>query len=185
MSYNEKIKLRILNGDLSKPDDLYPELIDEIAKKKDIIPQIINNRFLGVDIESAVDIGGGRGDLINKIDARIKTVVDKREFACHPGIGYIIDEYRTMYTDNTDIAIYSEFLHLFDDDIIDEIISTCRARYIIIIENVFDDFLDLRLRLWSGGRCIDPEMITKKLDVAPFQVNDYYVWVQEINNGKP
>ena len=183
MSYTEKIKQRMIAGNFSKPDELYPELINEIAEKKDAIVTLINSLFNQSDIDSVVDVGGGRGDLLVNLASRIKTVVDKREFIPHYGIEYIIEEYRPEHTADTDLAIYSEFLHLFDEEEIKKIIDECQAKRIVVIENKYDDFLDLRLRLWSNGRCIEPEYITRLMGTAPFIVNDYNVWIKENNNG--
>jgi len=174
--YTELVKQRIISGDLSKPDDLYPLLVKEIATKKDMIARYLAAKYTGSI--SVIDVGGASGSMMQHMMVYQKTVVDKRQFDPLPYTSYINEPYESYMTGGYDIAIYSEFLHLFSQDEVISILDNCKAKKIIVIENVPDDFLDLRLRLWSegGGRCIEPSVITKALGVAPAIINDYYVW---------
>ena len=118
--------------------------------------------------------------MLKYINVPNKTVVDKRDFDIEDSnIKLVNEEYRDYHSD-ADIAIYSEFLHLFSFDDIRDIILNCQAKHIVIVENMFDDFLDLRLRLWSGGRCINPSDITMQLGVPHYEVSKYNVWIKRL-----
>lgn len=188
-NYVEKIKQRFLAGDLSKPEELYPELIKELAEKKHAVANFINSAilsgWLGDEPYTMIDVGGGDGALATLIDIKCKYVIDKRRFdrlGKYDNVRYIIHEYIPEHSLDVDVAIFSEFFHLFSDDSIATMISECKAKYIIVVENVPDDFLDLRLRLWSNGKCIEPSIISKMLDTEPSIVNDYFVWVKRNNH---
>ncbi len=181
--YVEKVKQRILSGDLSKPEELYPLLVKELGEKKEAVANFINSllamKELGDEPYVVIDIGGASGGLVSQLNVPVKYVVDKREFDRIEGVRYLNGEYRHDQTAGTDIAIYSEFLHLFKDEDIAEIITECKSKYVVVIENVPDDFLDLRLRLWSEGRVLNPEFMNKLMGISPSIVNNYFIWVKK------
>ena len=176
-NYIEKIKQRFLSNNFSKPEELYDDLMDymQIEKDKEVIPWLKRN----IAGESIVDIGGGNGYLIKDIDSSYKVVIDKREFNKFEGINYIVEDIADIidsYTFPNDCVILSEFLHLFSCTIINKIINSIVCKRLIIIENKYDNFLDLRLRLWTPGKCINQDYITSLVNCKPSIVGDFLIW---------
>lgn len=170
--YIELIKQRIIAGDLSKPEELYPMLMEKMCKDKtkDVIPWL--QEFRGNTI---LDVGGGSGYLIKDMNYIDKFVIDKRTFKELQGITYCQDLYIGQEF-GQDMTIMSEFLHLFDYDRIQDYINMV-AGPLIIIENKYDDFLDLRLRMWSSGKCLDPNIMTSIIGTKPIDLGDFIAWV--------
>ena len=188
--YKEQIKLRIIAKNLDKPEELYPLLIEALAEEKDLLASFLNtcikHNRLGKDPYTVLDVGGGNGDLVYQLDIDNKYVVDKRSFDSfkqHSGVRYLLDPYSEQHSRNTDVVIMCEFLHLFNEKQITEMLIECKAKFLVVIENVPDDFLDLRLRLWSHGACIDPLFMNALLGLTPYTVNNHYVWIKELNHG--
>ncbi|RKY42313.1 MAG: hypothetical protein DRP85_03240 [Candidatus Makaraimicrobium thalassicum] len=183
MSYNEKVKQRILDGDLSKPTELYPLLIDELARDKVEVVKFINiqMKLKNYVACSILDVGGANGRMVSGIDIPVKIVIDKRAFDQLPGVSYIHQEYGHDLS-VADVTMFSEFLHLFSLENIEKFIKKCQSRYIIVVENKYDDFLDLRLRLWSGGACIPEGFLNELTGTKPYYVNGYGVWIFKNKN---
>jgi len=187
-NYVELTKARILAGNLDKPEHLYGMLMVELKEEKAnrVIPWIhkylIDNR-----VGAVLDIGGGSGDMITGITGStpvLKEVLDKRSFKVHEDVHYLQDECSPSSVSQKakrEVVIYSDFLHLFSDNDIKEFIANAQCKTLIIVEHVWDDYLDLRLRLWSNGRCIKPEFITSITGVKPVLVGSHYIWV--VKNG--
>lgn len=169
--YIELIKQRILKGDLSKPEELYPLLMAKMEqdKSKDVIPWL--QQFSG---DTLLDVGGGNGYLIKDMNFKNKFVMDKRVFDQFDNICYIQELYKGQDY-NQDLTIMSEFLHLFDYDTIETYVSMVKGK-LIIIENKFDDFLDLRLRMWSNGRCLDEDIMTSIVGHPPIDLGEFIAW---------
>ena len=162
---------------MEKPDDLYPFLVEELASLKQPIINFLKASFTSdIMCDSVVDVGGAKGTIIKDLPVKNKYVVDKRDFGQHPNINYIHEEYRADHS-NKDAAIFSEFLHLFSDGDIRTIIQECQSKYMIVIENQYDDFLDLRLRLWTGGRCLPREFLSDLFNMNPIKFVGYDVYV--------
>ena len=179
--YEELIKQQLLKGDLSKPDHLYGLLISELAEKKE---KVIEHLISSVYGYSILDIGGGSGLMIAELDFDSKTVVDKRRFAELANIGYIHEEYdveKHISGSNHSHVLFSEFLHLFPIEDIQKILSNdqLKDKTVIVIEPEYDDFLDLRLRLWSGGRCVKTRDINQCMGTIPVTVAGYNIWIRE------
>ena len=172
-SYTEQIKQRIINGDLSKPDILYPALIREMkeAKQKHVMPFLEN--FSG---DTVLDVGGADGYLIKDMNFVNKFVIDKRDFARHQGISYI-NEYYIGQDYKQDLTIMSEFLHVFSYEDIEEYIEMVKGP-LLIIENKYDDFLDLRLRMWSKGRCLSETKMDELIGGDKYDLEEYIAWVK-------
>jgi len=182
MSYVEEVKLRILSGDLSKPDELYPMLVEEIHNSKKEVKDYLHKYLSTLDNGySILDVGGANGDMISSLKGR-KAVIDKRKPTHkYPDIVYYQRKYVDDDSRDMDYVVFSEFLHLFSIPDIMEILGNCKAKNIVVIENNFDDFLDLRLRLWSKGRCIEPSVISHILGVLPEEKDHYLIWIKENN----
>jgi len=172
-NYVELIKQRFLSGNLSKPEELYDMLLVKMQKDKQetVIPWLA--QFKG---EHVLDIGGADGYLIKDMNFNTKTVLDKRSFTKLDGIDYIYEKYQDQDY-NQDLVIMSEFLHLFTYREIEKFVDNIKCNT-IIIENKYDDFLDLRLRMWSGGRCLDPQIMSDILMCKPIDLGEYLAWVK-------
>jgi len=182
-NYAEEVKKRIINGDLSKPECLYDLLIKELdeEKSKEVIPWLKNN----LSGKSVVDLGGGSGWMIEGLDYENKTVVDKRKFDTFDNVRYVnanITSPAYNYTLNTCTTIISEVLHLLMPHSILSLLESIKSDELIVIENKWDDFLDLRLRLWSDGSCLRPEYMSELLGAEPVaSTTNHLIW--RIKNG--
>lgn len=177
MSYIEKVKLRFLDGNLNKPEELYEDLIADMQKEKEkhVIPWLKEN----VRGDTIADIGGGNGYLIKDLDFNRKVVMDKRKFGQFDDITYyrgdILYDFG-IYSFMNDCVVLSEVLHLFSNDMIWDIIYRLHPKRLIIIENTYDDFLDLRLRMWTSGKCIDSTFISNMVNCVPRTVGNHLIW---------
>lgn len=172
--YEQEVIKRMVDGNFSKPEDLYPMLVKELRDKKIHVKKYLRDVYKG---KSIIDIGGADGWLIEGMDFIIKTVLDKRNFAGKfSDVNFIIEEYSPEICSEYDVIVMSEFLHLFTHTKILKIISNHKKQRIIIIEPCYDAFLDLRLQLWSNGRAITPRDFTQLLGVKDLLINGYHVW---------
>jgi len=182
--YVEEVKKRILNGNLEKPECLYPLLIKELdeEKRNEVIPWLKSN----TSGHSVVDLGGGSGEMIKDLDFKTKVVIDKRIFNWQKGVVYVTDDFTSKNKDYTlykDLTIISEVLHLLSHEARVDLLGRINSDELIVIENKWDDFLDLRLRLWSeGGSCLKSEYISELLGSVPVaSTSKHLIW--RINNG--
>jgi len=180
MEYEEQVKLRMLKGDLSKPEDLYPLLIKQLSARKKVVKTFLKAYLKGLDInQSILDVGGAAGHMVEGLDIKTKVVIDKRVFQPLDGISYLNGVYMDFMSKGYEVVLFSEFLHLFSDEDIEGFLENCKAKKaIVVIENQFDDFLDLRLRLWSNGRCLENNYISKILKTEPSTMDGYNIWVK-------
>jgi len=183
MSYKELVKKRIISGDTSRPDDLYPLLLKELRKEKEIyVLPFIRYLLKGSQFDhdkGVLDVGGHDGFLIHGAEFEGLVVVDKKVSVKYDDVEYHEELFNPGDLKGCDTIIFSDVLHTMTDEKIEYILNYVNvwSRNIIVIEEKYDDFLDLRLRIYGAGKCINEGLISKCLGCDSVPVGNHNIWV--------